>query len=98
MQKPFLVETLERHDPELLEQMEAVQALAACEGALPHKVKTLMAMLGDAILGHPEGVKAPAAQARAQGATEEEVRETVRMAFFCAGMPGLVTATRALEG
>ncbi len=98
MEKPFFVETLEKHDPQLLEQMQAVQALAAGEGALPQKIKTLMSMLGDAILGHPEGVKALAAQARAQGATEEEIRETVRMAFFCAGMPGLVTATRALEG
>ena len=54
-------------------------------------------MLGDAILGHPEGVRAIADRARAQGATEQEIAETVRMAFLCAGMPGLVTGTYAFR-
>ena len=56
-----------------------------------------MSMLGDAILGHPEGVKAIAEMARAQGATEQEIAETVRVAFLCAGMPGLVTGTYAFQ-
>jgi alkylhydroperoxidase/carboxymuconolactone decarboxylase family protein YurZ len=54
-----------------------------------------MSMLADAILGHGDGVRAIAARARAQGASEEEIAETVRMAFLTAGMPGLVTGTNA---
>jgi len=97
MQKPFFVETLEKCDPELLEHMNALQGFAGKDGALPAKVKTLMSMLADAILGHSEGVKAIAERARAQGATEQEIAETVRMAFVCAGMPGLVTGTFAFR-
>jgi len=97
MAKPFFVEALESGDPELLRQMESLQSFAAQDGALPAKVKTLMSMLVDAILAHPDGVKALAAQARAQGATEDEIAETVRMAFYCGGMPGLVTGTRAFK-
>jgi alkylhydroperoxidase/carboxymuconolactone decarboxylase family protein YurZ len=97
MGKPFFVEALERNDPELLNQMNSLQDFVGKDGALPAKIKTLMSMLGDAILGHPDGVKAIAERARAQGATEEEIAETVRVAFLCAGMPGLVTATHAFR-
>ena len=97
MDKPFFVEALEKNDPQLLRQMTSLQDFVSKDGALPVKIKTLMSMLGDAILGHAEGVKAIAERARAQGATEAEVAETVRMAFFCAGMPGLVTGTSAFR-
>jgi len=97
VEKPFFVEALEKGDPELLSQMESLREFVAKEGALPAKVKALMSMLGDAILGHPEGVKALAEQARAKGATEQEIAETVRVAFLCAGMPGLVTGTYAFQ-
>jgi alkylhydroperoxidase/carboxymuconolactone decarboxylase family protein YurZ len=97
MGKPFFVEALEKNDPQLLRQMTSLQDFVSKDGALPAKIKTLMSMLGDAILGHAEGVKAIAERARAQGATEAEIAETVRMAFFCAGMPGLVTGTYAFQ-
>jgi alkylhydroperoxidase/carboxymuconolactone decarboxylase family protein YurZ len=95
MGKPFFVEALERNDVELLKQMQSLQDWAGRDGALPARIKTLMSLLGDAILGHAEGVRAIAQRARAQGATEQEIAETVRMAFLCAGMPGLVTGTYA---
>ncbi|MHC4591067.1 MAG: carboxymuconolactone decarboxylase family protein [Planctomycetota bacterium] len=97
MEKPFFVEALEKCDPELLEHMTSLQGFAGEEGALSAKIKTLMSMLGDAILGHADGVKAIADRARAQGATEQEIAETVRMAFLCAGMPGLITGTHAFR-
>ena len=56
-----------------------------------------MSMMGDAILGHADGVLALAQRARGQGASEAEIAETVRMAFVMGGLPGLVTATRAFE-
>jgi alkylhydroperoxidase/carboxymuconolactone decarboxylase family protein YurZ len=95
MEKPFFVKALENNDPEMLRLMDSAQEFAAKEGALPPRIRTLMLMLGDAILGHGDGVRAIAQRARAQGATEEEIAETVRMAFLCAGMPGLVTGTYA---
>ena len=95
MAKPFFIEALEKFDPQMLKQLGAVEALAAADGALPAKVKTLMSLLADAILAHPDGVKSLAGKARSQGATEDEIRETVRMAFMCGGLPALVTATHA---
>jgi alkylhydroperoxidase/carboxymuconolactone decarboxylase family protein YurZ len=95
MDKPFFIEALEKSDPKLLTHLTSLQDFVGTDGALSAKVKTLMSMLGDAILGHPEGVKAIAERARAQGASEQEIAETVRVAFVCAGMPGLVTGTYA---
>ena len=97
MVKPFVGEILEKSDHELLEKMHSLQEFAGKDGALPVKVKTLMSMLVDAILGHPDGVKALADMARAQGATESEIAETVRVAFLSGGMPGLVTGTHAFR-
>jgi len=95
MGKPFFVEALEKSDPQLLDHMNLLHEFAAKDGALPARIKTLMTMLVDAVLGHPEGVKAIAERARQQGASEEEIAETVRIAFMCGGMPGLVIGTYA---
>jgi len=95
MAKPFFIEALEKNDPQMLKQLVSVETLAGQDGALSAKVKTLMSLLADALLSHPDGCKALAERARAQGATEEEIRETVRMAFLCGGLPALVTATYA---
>jgi len=97
MEKPFYVEALEGNDHELLKQMKSLQEFALKEGALSAKVKTLMSLFGDAILGSSQGVKALAERARAMGATEPEIAETVRMAFYFGGMPGLVTGTHAFR-
>lgn len=97
MEKPLFVEMLENNDPELLEHMNSLQTFAGEDGALPAKIKTLMSMFADAILGHPAGVKALADRAREQGATEQEIAETVRMAFLCGGIAGLVTGTYGFQ-
>ena len=67
------------------------------EGALPLKVKILMTMLCDAILAHPDGVAGIAQRARAAGASEAEIAETVGVAFIMGGMPGLVTGANAFR-
>ena len=54
-------------------------------------------MLCDALLAHEEGVKNIANRARAVGATEEEIAETVGVAFVMGGTPALVTAAKAFE-
>ncbi len=95
MAKSFWVEAIEKNDPQLLEHMTAAAEFVRTDGALSAKVKTLMGLFGDAMLNHSGGVKALAAQARSQGATEEEINETVRMAFLWSGVPGLVIGTYA---
>ena len=95
MAKSPWAEAIDKNDPALAEQMNALSEFVRTDGAIPAKVKTLMGLFGDAMLAHGGGVKALAAAARKQGATEEEINETIRMAFLWSGLPGLVMATQA---
>ena len=83
--------------PELLKQMTGLQETVLTDGTLPAKTKTLMMMLCDALLAHPEGVTNIAKRARALGASENEIAETVAVAFLMGGMPGLVTGANAFR-
>ena len=97
MAKSMWVEAMEAGDPELAKHVTALQEFVGKDGALPAKVKVLMMVFGDALLGRPEGVKALAERARGLGATEKEIAETVRVAFLFGGLPGIVTATQAYK-
>jgi alkylhydroperoxidase/carboxymuconolactone decarboxylase family protein YurZ len=94
---PAYLKPLDQMDPEFARRVTDVLALVDAAGALDAKTKTLMALLGDAILNHPEGVSALASRARQQGATEQEIAETVRVAFTAGGVPALITALRAFR-
>ncbi len=93
---PFL-KPLDEKDPQLAEQVMGVLNLVDGKGAPEGKIKALMSMLGDAILGHPDGVAALATRARQLGASEAEIAETVRIAFTAGGIPALVTGLRAFR-
>ncbi len=97
MPKPLYMEALEGGDGELFKRVIELQEFTGRDGALPAKTKTLMMMFGDALLGRAEGVKALAERARGQGATEDEIAETVRVAFIFGGLAGLVPATHAYK-
>lgn len=94
---PAFLKPLGEKDPEFAQRVVDLMRAADAEGALPAKVKTLMSLLGDAILGHPDGVAAIAQRARQQGVSEQEIAETVRMAFMAGGLPALVTGLRAFR-
>ena len=88
---------LEQHAPTLLKDVTAVRENVMADGALPGKVKILMSMLCDAILAHPDGVANIAQRARAAGASDDEIAETIGVAFVMGGMPGLVTGANAFR-
>ena len=88
---------LEANAPQLMKVVSGVQDYALPNGALDHKTKTLMTMLCDALLGHDGGVATIANRARAAGASEEEITETVGVAFLMGGLPALVTASNAFK-
>ena len=88
---------LEENAPGLLNMVNGARESVLADGALSLKVKTLMTMLCDALLAHPEGVANIANRARAAGASEEEIAETVAVAFLFGGMPALVTDTNAFR-
>lgn len=96
-QQPPYMAALQKHDPKLAKYVSTGRELILTDGALSAKVKTLMTMLCDAMLAHHDGVKVIAARARAMGATEEEIAETLRVAYWMGGLPALVTGCNALQ-
>ncbi len=81
--------------PDLMKQVTEVQNSIMKEGALSVKTKTLMMMMGDAILGHSDGVANLCKRARSLGATDAEIAETLGVAFLMGGLPGIVTGANA---
>jgi alkylhydroperoxidase/carboxymuconolactone decarboxylase family protein YurZ len=88
---------LEKVDPELLKTVRDANTFALSEGALPRKIKFLMAMALDASHGAVEGVKALAEQAMKAGARKEEIAETLRVTQYISGVGSVYTAARALK-
>jgi alkylhydroperoxidase/carboxymuconolactone decarboxylase family protein YurZ len=88
---------LQKHDAELAKYVSAGREFIMKDGALSAKVKTLMTMLCDAMLAHHDGVRVIAARARAMGATEAEISETLRVAYWMGGLPALVTGCNAFR-
>ena len=88
---------LENNTPDLMKTVGGARESVMADGALSNKTKTLMTMLCDALLGHDGGVTTIANRARAAGATEEEIAETVGVAFLMGGLPALVTAANAFK-
>jgi len=85
-------------DPDLLELVNRTSELALADGALPKKVKLLIAMALDAAHGAVGGVASLAQQAMQAGATKEEVAEALRVAQYVSGVGSVYTAAHALKG
>jgi alkylhydroperoxidase/carboxymuconolactone decarboxylase family protein YurZ len=88
---------LETADPQLLKLVFDTQNLALADGALPRKIKLLIAMALDAAHGAADGVKSLADQALKAGATQAEIMEAVRVTQYVSGTGSVYTAARALK-
>lgn len=84
-------------DPKLLDLVNDTHDLALADGALPRKVKLLIAMVLDAVHGASEGVQSLAREALKAGATSEEIAEALRVAQYICGVGCLYVAARALK-
>ena len=91
------LDLMEQGAPELMKVVTGTREFILPDGALSNKTKTLMTMLCDALLGHDGGVTTIANRARAAGASEEEIAETVGVAFLMGGLPALVTGSNAFK-
>jgi len=85
-------------DPKLVENLKSTDAWAFADGALPAKVKLLMAMAFDAEHGAIGGVRALAQRAMAAGATKEEIAEALRVAYVMCGVGPVYIGSQALAG
>jgi alkylhydroperoxidase/carboxymuconolactone decarboxylase family protein YurZ len=88
---------LEKIDPELLKLVQNTNAFALTDGALPRKIKLLIAMALDAAHGTVEGVKSLTQLAMQAGATKEEVVEALRVAQYVSGVGAVYVAARAFK-
>jgi alkylhydroperoxidase/carboxymuconolactone decarboxylase family protein YurZ len=89
--------TMRRLDPGFMEHIEETNALVYADGALPRRIKLLMAMAFDAAHGAVGGVKALAEQALEAGASKEEIAEALRVAYQLSGVGCLYTASFGLK-
>src|ERR671938_57018 len=97
LQEAFHLTVLKDHDSELYDLARRTRAHVMADGVLPAKIKTLMAMLCDAVRDRHAAVPGLANVARAQGATEEEIAETVAVAYWIGGVHALNTGAEAFR-
>ncbi|HEU4370779.1 MAG TPA: carboxymuconolactone decarboxylase family protein [Methylomirabilota bacterium] len=94
---PPWIQPLQARDPEFVDSYLAQRERILKDGAIPAKYKHLMTMLVDALQSHPDGVANIASRARAAGASEAEIQETVEVTYLFGGTPALVTAMNAFR-
>lgn len=88
---------LDEHAPDLAAVVANARNAITSDGALPAKVKTLMMMICDALLNHESGVTNLANRARALGASEDEIKEALGVAYLMGGLPGIVAGSNAFR-
>jgi alkylhydroperoxidase/carboxymuconolactone decarboxylase family protein YurZ len=91
------LDVIDAHDHNLFEQIARARDLALTEGTLSLKHKLLIALALDAAHGAVNGVKSLAQQAMRQGATKEEIMETLRVVNHICGVGSIYTAAAALQ-
>ncbi|MGI6468018.1 MAG: carboxymuconolactone decarboxylase family protein [Syntrophomonadaceae bacterium] len=94
---PWFVEQMKKHDAEIYRLSADSAETALAEGALDSKTKLLIVLALDALKGAAQGVKVVAAQARAAGASEDEIAEALRLAYYVSGMDVVKTCLNAYE-
>lgn len=94
---PEFLSLMKEKSPVFSEAFLNVLEKSQSDGALPAKMKTLISMALDAAAGHSEGVRSLAEKARKQGATEEEIIETIQIITTTCGMQGLATGSAAFK-
>jgi alkylhydroperoxidase/carboxymuconolactone decarboxylase family protein YurZ len=89
--------TLGRIDPDMMNLLNQTDELIYGSGALPRKIKLLMAMAFDAAHGASNGVQSLARAALKEGATEREIAEALRVAYHLSGVGALYTGSIGLS-
>jgi len=84
-------------DPKVVEHMKTTDDWVFADGALPKKVKLLMAMAFDAAHGAVGGVRGLAQRAMNEGATKDEISEALRVAYVMNGVGSIYIASQGLK-
>ena len=92
------LQVIEALDADLVRLVRETSEFALADGALPRKVKLLIAMALDASEGAAGGVGSLARQSMQAGATKQEIAEALRVAQYVCGVGSTYTAAHGLEG
>ncbi len=92
------LETITSIDPEFMDFIKGSEKLVYGDGALPRKIKLLIALAFDAANGAEEGVKSLANAALKAGSSKMEIAEALRVAYHLSGVGSIYTASRGLNG
>jgi alkylhydroperoxidase/carboxymuconolactone decarboxylase family protein YurZ len=84
-------------DPAITQHLKEIDGLIYADGALPRKLKLLIAMAFDAAHGAANGVRALASAALQAGASVSEIAEALRVAYHLSGVGTLYTASQGLK-
>ena len=91
---PWFVEQMKEYDAELFRLCADSVETAMAPGALDAKTKYLIVLALDALKGAAQGVKVVASQARA---TEAEIVEALRLAYYVNGMDVVKSCLNAFD-
>jgi alkylhydroperoxidase/carboxymuconolactone decarboxylase family protein YurZ len=91
------LKAMEKIDPALMEHLHGVQDFFYSDGALPKKIKLIIALAFDAAHGAQDGVRALAAAAQREGASKAEIAEAIRVAYHLTGVGTIYTAAQGLK-
>jgi alkylhydroperoxidase/carboxymuconolactone decarboxylase family protein YurZ len=91
------LEIINKLDNKLFMNVAETKTMTLEDGALGKKYKLLIALALDASLGTVDGVRSLAMQALENGASKEEILESIRVANFIAGVGCVYTAAEALQ-
>lgn len=92
---PWFVDKMGDYDSEYYTFLKEVLQKAISTTALDEKTRYLILLALDTLKGAEMGVKVLSAQAREAGATEEEIKETLRLAYFVSSMDVIKTSLNA---
>ncbi|AFM00648.1 uncharacterized protein, gamma-carboxymuconolactone decarboxylase subunit like protein [Desulfitobacterium dehalogenans ATCC 51507] len=93
---PFLT-ALEGYDSTFAQEIEKIASLSFQENSLDERTRTLIALALDTVLGASEGVASLASQARQLGISDQEIADTLRLAYFTSGCSVLKTSFAAFD-
>lgn len=97
IKKPWFIDEMKINDPEFYPLIEKILDKALSPKSLDEKTKHLIILALDALKGADQGVKVVAQDARQAGASEEEIRETIRLAYFVSGMNTIKASSQAFQ-
>ena len=81
----------------LMDLLKAANDVVYTNGALPRRIKLLIALALDAAHGAAGGVRSLPQSALEEGATREEIAEAVRVTHHLGGVGSVCTASLGLQ-